>query len=200
MTHPRSLAAAAIVLMLALAPTFGCALLSRGKPLDVHWYTPEQTRPDLGSAEMQGACELRLGRVTSGADLGPRIAFGDGLYQIGYYEARRWTERPESYVRRALGRTLFEEGTYRRSLTGAAPTLDVEVLNFEEVKTPTTHAARIAVRVVLTSDRALLERTVVAAQPVTGDRFEDFVAAMARALEDTAKQVALAATLATGCR
>jgi hypothetical protein len=81
--------------------------------------------------------------------------------------------RPEHFVRRALGRTLFEDGMFRRSLTGGATTLDVELLDFEEVRTPRTHEARIAIRVVLASDRVLMERTVVTSRPVMGDGFDD---------------------------
>jgi hypothetical protein len=202
-TVPRSRAAtvaAAVLMMPLFTPILGCALLSRGKSLEVRWYTPERLGPNLGGTEMQGGCELRLTSVTSGADLGPRIRFGDGFYQVGQYEGLRWTERPEHFVRRALGRTLFEDGMFRRSLKGGAPTLDVELLDFEEVKTPRTHAARIAIRVVLASDRVLVERTVVMSSPVIGDDFDDFVAAMGRALDGTAEQVALTVQVATGCR
>jgi cholesterol transport system auxiliary component len=176
----------------------GCALVSRGKTLDVHWYTPERVHPQAGAAEMQATCELRLASVTSGADLGPRITFGDGLYRVGEYEDRRWTERPEHYVRRALGRKLFEEGSFRRVLTGRATTLDVELLDFEEVKTPTVHEARVAVRVVLASDQVLAERTLVITSPVKGNSFEDFVATMSAALDKTADEVARVAHVACG--
>ena len=70
-------------------------------------------------------------------------------------------------MRRAVERALFEDGPFQRALTGAAPTLDIEVVEFEEVKAPTTHAARIALRVALSStDRVLLERTVAVSEPV----------------------------------
>ncbi len=193
-----AVAGAVLALLSALAPTLSCALVSRGKTLDVHWYTPERIRPQVGSAEMQAACELRLGSVTSGADLGPRINFGDGLYRVGEYEDRRWTERPEHYLRRTLGRKLFEEGPFRRVLTGRGATLDVELLDFEEVKTPQQHAARIAVRVVVASDRTLTERTLVVTQPVAGTTFEEFVATMGAALDKTADEVARVAQVA--CR
>jgi hypothetical protein len=197
----RAAAVAAAVFMIPwLTPIPGCALVSRGKSLDVRWYTPERLGKDLGHTEMQRGCELRFTSVTSGADLGPRIRFGDGLYQVGQYEGLRWTERPEHFVRRALGRTLFEDGMFRRSLKGDAPTLDVELLDFEEVRTPRTHAARIAIRVVVASDQVLMERTAVMSHPVVGDDFDDFVAAMARALDRTAEQVALDVQVATGCR
>jgi hypothetical protein len=185
----------------ALAPALGCALTSRGKTLDVHWYTPERIRSQAGAAEKQAvgpgsekpACDLRLASVTSGADLGPRINFGDGQYRVGQYEDLHWTERPEHYMRRALGRSLFEQGSFRRVLTGHASTLNVELLDFEEVKTPTLHAARIAVRIVVASDQVLTERTVVVTEPVAGNSFEDFVATMASVLEKTADEVARAA-------
>jgi hypothetical protein len=185
----------AMVLLLAMAvtPDLGCALLSRGSSVDVRWYTPELTRPRAGIAESQGGqggCELRLGRVTAGADLGLHIAYGDGLYQIGYYEGLRWTERPEQYVRRAVGRALFEQGPFQRALAGVAPEIDVEVVEFEEVKSPTTHAARVGLRVVLSADRVLLERTVAVSEPVVASSFDGFVAAMAQALEGAASEIA----------
>jgi ABC-type uncharacterized transport system auxiliary subunit len=199
MTFQRSGAVAGAVLALfsALVPT-GCALVSRGKTLDVHWYTPERIRPQVSSTEMQATCELRLASVTSGADLGPRITFGDGLYRVGQYEGLRWTERPEHYVRRALGRKLFEEGSFRRMLTGRAATLDVELLDFEEVKNPTLHAARIAVRVIVASDHVLTERTLLITAPVAGNSFDDFVATMGSALDKTADEVARVAQVACG--
>lgn len=174
----------------------GCALTSRGATLDVRWYTPEQARESLAVAELQGGCPLRLGRVTSGADLGTRIAFGDGGYRVGYHEDRRWTERPDHYVQRALERTLFEGGGFRSSTRG--PMLDVELLDFKEVKGPTVHAAQVAVRVVLTRDTDQFARTIVISRPVAGDRFDDFVAAMSSALQETADEVAKRVRLARG--
>jgi ABC-type transport auxiliary lipoprotein component len=185
----RPPAAAVLALITAIAPGFGCALLSRGSSVDWRWYTPELSGPSPGSAESQRAGELRIGRVTSGSDFGLRIAHGDGLYQMGYYEDLRWTERPQHYVQRALGRALFEQGPFHRALTIEAPTLDVEVVDFEEVKAPTTHAARISLRVVLSSDRVLLERTVSVSKAIAGGGFDGFVAAMSQALEASAGEV-----------
>jgi ABC-type uncharacterized transport system auxiliary subunit len=185
-----SAAAASVALVASLSLTSGCALLSRGASIDTRWYTPELTQPSAGSAERQQAGELRLGRVTAGGDLGLRIAYSDGLYRIGYYEGLRWTERPEQYVRRALGRSLFEQGPFRRAPAVTAPTLDVEVVEFEEVKAPTTHAARISLRVVLSTDHVLLERTVSVSKEVAGSLFDGFVAAMSQALEASATEMA----------
>jgi ABC-type uncharacterized transport system auxiliary subunit len=180
---------AALGLLAAIWTMSGCALFSRGARVDTHWYTPELTRTHPGSAEPQGGCELRLGRVTAGPDLGRRIAYGDGLYQVGYYESLRWTERPEQYVRRALGRALFEEGPFQRAASPSAPTLDVEVVNFQEVKGPATHAARITLHIVLTTERVLVERTVAVSEPFPGQPFDAFVAAMSMALETASSEV-----------
>jgi uncharacterized lipoprotein YmbA len=185
----RRLAAGCAALGFIASTASGCALFSRGASVDVRWYTPELTRLHPGSAELQGGCELRVGRVRSGADLGLRIAYGDGLYQVGYYEGLRWTERPEEYVRRALGRALFEQGPFVRAPSPAAPTLDVEVIEFQEVKAPTMHAARIALRIVLSTDRVLLERTIAVSEPFSGEPFDAFVAAMSVALETAASEV-----------
>lgn len=178
-----------LVLFLALAFDASCALTQTSKPLDVSFYTPERVRTDAATSRPPAGPPLRLGRVSSGVGLGERIAFRDGNYEVGYYEGRRWTERPEVYVRRTLTRTLFEEGGLDRAFSASAPTLDVEVLSFEEVKMPARHAAHIALRVVLSTDRVLFEDTVGATEPIGGGTFDDVVAALARALDGTSDEV-----------
>lgn len=185
MSRVRFLAAAA----LALAAVSGCALTQKAKPLEVTYYTPEHVRSGVTSRQPAPSPALRLGRVASGTDLGARIVYGDGAYRVGYYDGRRWTERPELYLRRSLTRALFEESGFRRAMSGDAPTLDVEVLNFEEVKTPERHAARIVLRLVLSTDHVLMQDTLAVTEPVEGDRFDDVVAAMARALDETSDEV-----------
>jgi cholesterol transport system auxiliary component len=184
----RPFVAAVFAIAIGVLPACGCALLSHGPTVDVRWFTPELAYAPAGHAEMQSGRELCLGRVTFGSAMGPRIAVGDGLYEVGYYDDRRWTERPEHYVRRALDRVLFEGGRFRRALTGA-PLLDVDLLEFEEVKAPTVHAARVALHVVLSTDRVLLERTITVSEPAAGT-FETFVAAMAMALQASTTEVA----------
>lgn len=168
----------------------GCALTQKSKPLEVTYYTPESIRTGVESQQAAPGIALRLGRVASGADLGARIVSRDGSYKVGYYDGRRWTERPQVYVQRALSRTLFEESGFHHALGADAPVLDVEVLNFEEVTTPAQHAARITLRLTVSTDRVLVEDTVAVSQPVTGNHFDDVVAAMARALETISGDVA----------
>lgn len=173
----------------------GCALTSKGDALAVRWYSPEVEKARLTSAAegQPGASvpAIELGRVTSGINLRERIAFRDTAYEVGYFDDRRWTERPEVYVERALARTLFEERGMRRALAGQAPILDVEVLSFEVLRRETP-AARVQLRIVLHDDHdALLERTLTVerAAPRGGD-FGTLVRAMAEALDQAAEEVA----------
>jgi cholesterol transport system auxiliary component len=178
----------------------GCALASKGEALSIRWFTPESTTPRITSAsepetehargEAIGAIEL--GRVTSGAHLRERIAYRDRAFEVGYYDDKRWTERPEAYVRRELARRLFEERGFRRAVGGQAPILDVEVLSFEEIR-GAVHAARIQLRAVLHDDRtALVERTVNVerAIPPGASDIDGLVFAMSQALQAAAEDVA----------
>jgi ABC-type uncharacterized transport system auxiliary subunit len=183
----RNAARAFVLGMAALGSA--CALTSRGEVLDVRTFTPEGVHATATTAVPAGP-SLRLGRVTSGPDLGHRIVYGDGAYEVSYYEDRRWTERPSLYLRRALDRTLFEDGGFRRELGGDGPALDAELLVFEEVKTPHAHAARIVARINLQTDHVLFEDTVAVVEPIAGTRFEDVVAAMARALDAISGEIA----------
>jgi cholesterol transport system auxiliary component len=183
----------------------GGALTAKGEALDVRWYNPETAPPRLTSAT-PGSPEridrtLELGRVTSGINLRERIAYRDAAYEVGFYDDKRWTERPEVYVRRALARTLFEERGMHRALAGQAPVLDVEVLSFEELR-GAAPAARIQLRMLVHDDRdALVEKTLTVDRPVApgAKGFQAFVQAMAQALDAAVEQVAneVVAVLAT---
>lgn len=188
--------------LLSLASASGCALTSKAEVVDIRYFSPEQVKPRLSSAEAStppaapapnNALAVRLGRVTSGPNLRERIAFRDAAYELGYYEDRRWTERPETFVRRELGRTLFEEHGLHRAIYGDAPTLEVEVLAFDELKLKDEHAARVQLKVLLMGDRdVLFEETLTVDRPVTGGekaKFQDVVAAMAGALDAACEQV-----------
>jgi hypothetical protein len=179
----------AFTLVLALALS-SCALTQKGEALSIRYFTPEHVRPQLTGADRpEKQKELRLGRVTSGVHLREPIAYRRGTFEIGYYDGLRWTERPELYVRRALTRTLFEEHAFERA--SDAPTLDVEIVSFEEVKTRELHAARIVTRIVLSTDRVILEDTMEVVEPVARDApIEYFVAAMARALDAMSDRIA----------
>lgn len=205
----RARAARGVLTVLAglalLAPAAGCALTNKAEALSIRWYTPESTRARLTSASAgerggegprlgDGALQVQLGRVTSGVNLREKIAFRDSTFEQGFYEDKRWTERPEVYVRRALERTLFEEHGFQRALASQAPALEVEVVAFEEVTGPSSaHAARVQLKVVLHDAReALLERTFTVERPIAPDTrgFAGFVQATAQALDAATEEVA----------
>lgn len=171
----------------------GCALTSKADALDVRWYSPETVKPQLtssGGTRADGPA-LTLGRVSSGVNLREKIAYRDTAFEMGFYDDRRWTERPEVYVRRELSRTLFEERGMKRVLAGQAPVLEVEVLAFEELRD--AHAARVQLKIIVHDDvRAMLEKTITVDRPIAGKETGAFVQAMAQALDVAAEEAAVA--------
>jgi cholesterol transport system auxiliary component len=181
--------------------TAGCALTSKADLVTTRYFTPEVPKTHLATADSSaqrpaGGPELRLGRVASGAHVRERIAYRDAAYEVGYYDDQRWTERPEIYVRRGITRTLFEQHGFARMLGGAGPTLDIDVLAFDELRLPTGRAARVELKMVLYEDRTIIfEETLtidrVAVASNGKPKVEDVVAAMAEALDAAAEQVAM---------
>ncbi len=187
------------------ASSTGCALLSKADVVEIRYFSPEHVKPQLTGGDAStapeaprpapnDALEVRLGRVTSGSNLRERIAFRDAAYELGYYEDWRWTERPETYVRRELGRTLFEEHGLHRVFNGSAPTVDIEVIAFDDLRLKTGRAARVQLKAMLSDESGVLwEDTLTVDRPVTVEKpkIEDVVAAMAGALDAAAEQVTL---------
>jgi cholesterol transport system auxiliary component len=197
-----------------------CALTSKGDALSIRYFDPETARPRITSASSaagsatatatttagessatgpsaartrrgQGVA-VELGRVSSGINLREKIAYRDAAFEVGFYDDKRWTERPEVYVRRELARTLFEERGMRRALAGQAPVLEVEVVAFEELR-GSPASARIQLRILVHDDRdVFLEKTISVDRPVpaTAKGFDGLVQAMAQALDVVADQVA----------
>jgi len=194
--------ALALLAAAALAGISGCALTSKADVVNIRYFSPEVVKPRLTSADASAApaapapndaVEVRLGRVSSGPNLRERIAYRDAAYELGYYDDWRWTERPETFVRRELGRTMFEEHGFHRVLGGTAPSLEVEVIAFDDVRLPSGRAARVQLKVILFEDSGVVyEDTFTVEKPVAGDKpkIEDVVAAMASALDTAAEQVA----------
>lgn len=189
--------------VLVLASLCGCgsALLDKSEPVPIHYYTPERVVPRLTSASQvtemgppqnrPPAPKLKIGRVTSGIQLRERIVHRDAAFEAGFYEEHRWTERPEEFVRRSLSRTLFEERGLTRSLEGGAPTLDVDLYAFDEIRRGPENIARIQLRILLHGDRQVLaEETITIDRPALGTDMDSFVAAMSDALEATSHLVA----------
>jgi cholesterol transport system auxiliary component len=184
---PVALAAVSLLATALLAS--GCAFLSKGEALTPRYFSPMPTSEQPGPSEPPGPRppappELRIGRIEPAAYLGERIAYRISDNELAYYDDRRWTEPPEQFVRRALERELFESHAFRRVISGAAPTLDVELLSFEEVRQGTPRA-RLSLLITLRDERhALLERTLSTEAPLELGPNADAGPALARAMAE----------------
>jgi ABC-type uncharacterized transport system auxiliary subunit len=171
----------------------GCALTSKGQALTPRYFTP-LVEPDASAQPMAArpAAELRLGMVAPAAHLEQRIAYRVSDTELAYYDDRRWSAPPEELVRRALERELFERRGLSRVVSGAGPTLDIDVVGFEELRERPPRA-RVSLRVTLHDDRrSQLERTFSVDVPVDdgGDAGPALARAMAGALSTAIQQVA----------
>jgi cholesterol transport system auxiliary component len=193
-TPLRALLPCAVALLVA-----GCALTSKSEPSTPRYFSPERPGEVARSAPPPAspAAELRLGHVSGASDLDERLVYRDSDYELGYYQERRWTESPEQYLKRRMARVLFEERGLRHVVGGAAPTLELELLAFEEIRAPKP-LARVRVTVRLHDQRAVRwEETLTVDQPVplggpgkAGDAADATVEALGTALRAVVDRIA----------
>jgi len=160
-----------------------CALPSKASAVQPRFFSPELTEPPQSVAAPESdALELRLGLVEAASHLEERMSYRVHASELGYYDDRRWSERPEEYLRRALEHELFERRQMRRVLSGAATTLDVELTAFEELQGAKARV-RLALRFRLHDDhQASLERSVVIERALAADGDVDHAQRVASAL------------------
>lgn len=169
-----------------------CSFFGKAMPMHPRFFDPEGELPSRTRAlQHLGGPALRLGHVVGSTFLRERIAYHVSAHELGVYDERRWTERPEDYFRRALARSLFEERGLTNVVAGVAPVLDVELTDFAELLGP-THAVRVRAQVRLVDQRSVrLERSFSVEQAVAkGDDFALVAAAMSLALERAVTQIA----------
>jgi len=182
---------------LSLGGLSGCALLSKSAPITPRYFTPDLSPgAEEGISADQSGQKLRMGSIKAGPHLRERMAYRTSAQEVAYYNERRWTERPEAYLSRALSRSLFEEHGFVRSISGASHTLDAELVAFEEIKT-TDHVVRVEV-VINLYDMAggHLQRTVKSQKKVAGEKDEPeaVVTALSAALHAVVSEIAKIAT------
>lgn len=192
---------------LFLVAASACALTSKSEPIVPRYYDPDLSdlpvRPAAADVDVERARAsakarvLRLGRVTAAAHLGERLVFRNANRELGFYEERRWTESPDAYLHRALAEVLFEREGIRRLIGGPGVTLDVELVEFEEIKKrpPVAHAR--ATLLLHEGKSVLRERTVDVERAVgsgtrgePGDSPDVVVHAMSLALGDLVNRLA----------
>ncbi len=167
----------------------GCALTSHTPARELRTFSPE--RPDDLAAHVprEPKASLRLGHVTASANLRYAILHRDSPYEVEPYETLRWTELPDAYVQRALAKALFEDRPLAEAVSGSVPTLDVELLAFEEVTSP-SHA-RVVLRYTLHDDTTVLDHgTIAIERAAAAPQIEAVVAALHDALRAAASEIA----------
>jgi len=164
----------------------GCALTSRSEAIRVRYFTLEDAAAARSPASPEPHVELRLGRVEASDYLSEEIAFRNGRHELEYYEEQRWTEKPQEYLRRALARSLFQERGVTRAFSGLALTLDVELVEFEELRGPVPKVRLQAIASLHDEKRSVFEQTFVVERPIAAARANqpDHTEATAEALAD----------------
>jgi cholesterol transport system auxiliary component len=184
--------AALLVIVALAAGLYGCALTSKGTPLDVRTFTPEKV--ELHQATLPATppvAKLRMGDLTSSANLRYAIVHRDSPVEVEPYQTLRWTENPEDYVRRSLSRALFQDRPLTEVVGGPAVTLDVEVIAFEEIRRGERHLGRVQLGYHLHDDRAVLASGVVTTErEAASPAIESVVSAIGDAMNDATSQVA----------
>jgi cholesterol transport system auxiliary component len=187
-------------LMIALGAVLtlgGCAFFSKNAPLVPRYFTPDlqagaSSAAPSASVSAPEAYALRLGRVLGSDHLRERIAYRTQDGELGYHEGLRWTERPEEYVRRALASVLFEERGMTRVVSGGAPTIELELVAFEELRrSDSDHVAKVTAVVIVHDGRTTrLERTFTVLEPLGDDTsIHSLVRALSRALRACVTQI-----------
>ena len=179
----------------------GCALLGKSEPMAPRYFSPSEAdakMPELASTSHEPGvgAELRVGRITAASYLAERIVFRESNYELKFYEDRRWTERPEVYLRRALSRALFEEQGLHRVVSGPALTLDVELTEFSELKSRAPLAQVRATYILYDNRLVRREGTVEVVLPIATDDQklvspEAAVQVMTTALRTTVRQIVM---------
>ena len=179
------------LVVLVAASLGGCALFGKNDPVVSRYFTPEYEGA-ARSAPVPAGPPLRLGRVEGWSHLRERMVVRSAASELAYSEDRRWTERPEVYLRRALARSLFEERGLVEALSGRSITLEVELIAFEEIEQP--HRVRFQAGVVLSDHQVgLLRETVTVERPVAaagGDPMQPLVEAYSKVLRDGVNRIA----------
>lgn len=186
----------AVVLAASLALA-GCLLPD--PPALPRYFTPAGPTGDAARPPVA----VRLGIVRSPLHLREAMTWRRSDVEYGFYEQRRWTELPATYVERALARELFAADAPLATALDA-PIVNAELLAFEEVLAP-VHEARVALAVEVADARcSRLRRTFVASRPLNGNDPGAVAHGIGEALDEvvraTGEAIRTAVARRGGCR
>lgn len=168
----------------------GCALVSRSAPVELRYFSPESVAAATEHAEPGCGARLRRGRITPSDQLQSQIAHRESPVEVGFYETLRWTERPDEYVQRALGRELFELRGLVQSTSRRDPTLDVEVIGFEQAQVDGRPAGRVQLRYQLQDGDVVTHGEITRQRVAQGADISQVVAAIGAAMTDATSELA----------
>jgi cholesterol transport system auxiliary component len=172
------------VFVTGLTMTSACALLSKSDPVTPRYFNPEPVVTAQTESVADSGLELRFGRVNAGGSIRDRMAYRDSDYEVGYYDERLWTDKPEAYVKRTLAHALFDRRGVRQVLSGVGTTLEVDVVAFEEIRAP-SHVGRVGLSYVLYDDRVVrLSRSIAVDRPIAPAKGDAAAGAVVQALAE----------------
>ena len=155
-----------------VAPTALAALVLSGcllpKPPDAPRVYAPSTSVAAGDPMPARPVVARLAPVRSPIHLREAVTWRRSDVEYGFYEQRRWTEPPASYVERAIVRELFAVERAPLAVDVTAPVVTAEVVAFEDVLEP-AHQASVAVGITVVDGRCVRLRQVFAATRPLGD-------------------------------
>ena len=188
-----------ILLLVASA----CALTSRGETLQIRYFSAQPAMPAPAMPVGPTVAQLRLDEVMESSSLDTQIMHRVSSVEAGSYEDLRWNEPPSRYVKRALTYELFELRPLEQILSGAAPSLDIQVIAFEQVTTDGRPGGRVTLVYQLSGERAVLARgTVTKTEPARSAQIDDVVVAIRSAMMAAVVEIAdrVQATLTAASR
>ena len=189
----RRLANRALCALAATSALSGCSILSNAPPVQVRWFSPEALDPATPRQSADaGTAKLALGRVTSSALLRNHIVFRRSSVELGTYDDLEWSDYPEAYVRHALVRALYETNRFAEGSGPGVPTLDVDVIGFEEVRRGASRWGRVEMGYELRDGDTILSSGMVTAErpAAAGTDIGHVVRAIAAALDEATTRLA----------
>lgn len=134
---------------------------------------------------------VRLRRLHAANYLGQQITWRVSDVERGLYEQRRWTEFPSRYVERAMVQALDRTPGVRRVESGHVPTLDLDLIAFDEILAP-AHEADVEVVAALRDpdQAAVFDRAFTARRSIPDAEPASVARAMGAALDDVVQQIA----------
>jgi ABC-type uncharacterized transport system auxiliary subunit len=175
--------------LLAVLLCGGCLFHDAPPP---RYYTPPSSlvAADDPPAQANGR-PVRLRRVRTAGYIGEQICWRGSDVEHGLYEQRRWTDHPTRYLERAMDVALDRTPGLRRVESGRVPTLDLDLVSFDEVVAPTREADVEVVAVLRDPGQTLLfQRTFSARRPIPDADPDSTARAMGSALDDVVVQIA----------